>query len=106
MVHPHDQTQQRQTNQQNPKSQITSTVTRILPIFDVFLDLPHPAASKITKKNAVIIAPPPGQALEASRSVGIEVARENGLARVARFSFPEFDDKVYGAFFFPFILSV
>lgn len=62
-----------------------------LPIFDAFLDLPHPAASQNVNGKRMIVAPPPGEAFARSKDVGIELATESGIARVASFCFPEFN---------------
>jgi len=71
---------------------------RVLPIFDAFLDLPHPAASDAVNEKRRIIAPPPGEAFNRSRDVGIELSNEQGLARVASFCFPEFNPEAHGKF--------
>lgn len=68
----------------------------ILPIFDAFLDLPHPAASEKVNAKRIIIAPPPGEAFARSKNVGIELATETGIARVASFCFPEFHPTLNG----------
>jgi len=66
-----------------------------LTIYDAFLDLPHPASSPVVNEARLIIAPPSGEALESARAVGQELSTEKGLAMVARFCFPEFDDESY-----------
>jgi hypothetical protein len=68
----------------------------VLPIFDAFLDLPHPKASDAVNDKRLIIAPPPGEALYRSKDVGIDISNEQGLARVTSFCFPEFHPEVYG----------
>lgn len=70
----------------------------VWPIFDAFLDLPHPAISTSSEVNArrIIIAPPQGEAFNRSRDVGMELATEQGLARVSAFCFPEFYSEAYG----------
>ena len=75
-----------------PQNALKSPLT----IFDAFLDLPHPAASPVINEPRIIIAPPPGEALESARAVGQELSTGKGLAMVARFCFPEFDDDVHG----------
>lgn len=72
----------------------------ILPIFDAYLDLPHPDASDAVNDKRLIIAPPPGEALYRSRDVGIDISNEQGLARVTSFCFPEFHPEVHGEFLF------
>ena len=67
-----------------------------LPIFDAFLDLPHPAASNAVNEKRKIIAPPQGQAFNRSKDVGVELATDQGIARVASFCFPEFREDIYG----------
>ncbi len=74
---------------------------RPFPIYDVFLDIPHPAVSTTSDANTqcgtIIIAPPPGPALEASMAVGKElVGDERAIARMARFAFPDFNDSIWG----------
>ena len=70
---------------------------QVLPIFDAFLDLPHPAASTTINDRRIIIAPPQGEAFNRSKDVGVELATEKGLQRVASFCFPEFQEDLYGA---------
>jgi len=67
-----------------------------LPIYDAFLDLPHPAASTTVNERRIIVAPPQGEAFNRSRDVGMELATEQGLARVASFCFPEFREDIHG----------
>mmetsp|Transcript_9482 Transcript_9482/g.13439 ORF Transcript_9482/g.13439 Transcript_9482/m.13439 type:complete len:1073 (-) Transcript_9482:82-3300(-) len=74
--------------------------TSFLPIYDVFLDIPHPAVYDLSTNRSIygsvslptIIAPPEGPALEFSRGIGREVTQPRGMSNVARFSFPEFRD--------------
>jgi len=66
-----------------------------LTLYDAYLDLSHPAASVTVNEPRLIIAPPPGKAMEAARAVGQELSTEKGLAMVARFCFPEFDDEAH-----------
>jgi hypothetical protein len=61
-----------------------------LPIYDAFLDLPHPCASPIVNERRIIIAPPPGEAFVASKDVGIELATNEGIDRISNFCFPEY----------------
>jgi hypothetical protein len=67
------------------------TPPNMLPIYDAYLDLPHPKASTSINDRRIIIAPPAGEAFNASRAVGIELATEQGLSRVATFCFPDVD---------------
>ncbi len=76
----------------------TSRQNILLPIYDAFLDLPHPAASTIVNERRKIIAPPQGEAFTRSKDVGVELATEEGLARVASFCFPEFRQDIHGMF--------
>ena len=76
------------------------TELRTRPLYDVFVDLHHPATSFATSKanapvNVVIIAPPQSN-IEESLSVGKEVVSPNGLEQLARFAFPEFSDQING----------
>jgi len=66
-----------------------------LTLYDAYLDLLHPAASPTVNEPRLIIAPPPGKAMESARAVGKELSTEKGLAMVARFCFPEFDDEAH-----------
>lgn len=61
----------------------------VLPIYDAFLDLPHPCASPQVNERRIIIAPPAGAAFEASKEVGIELATNEGIDRISTFCFPE-----------------
>lgn len=77
-------------NSRQPGTVSSSSEFPTLPIFDAFLDLPHPAASQNVNGKRMIVAPPPGEAFARSKDVGVELATEAGLARVASFCFPEF----------------
>lgn len=68
-----------------------------LPIFDAYIDMPHPAASTTVNDRRTIIAPPQGEAFARSKDVGVELANEKGLDRVASFCFPEFREDLHGA---------
>jgi hypothetical protein len=59
---------------------------RALPLFDLFLDLPHPAASSACPPPFVMGAPSSTPEMEQ------ELAAQ--LSRIARFAFPEFDDAI------------
>jgi len=79
-----------------------STELRALPLFDVCVDLHHPATSFATSKangpiHALFIAPPTAF-IDASRIVGQEVVSPSGLEQLARFAFPEFSDQLHGMF--------
>lgn len=59
------------------------------PLYDLFLDLPHPAASPSCPPPSVIASP--------SRSedeVQKELGTSESIGRIARFAFPEFDDQL------------
>lgn len=58
-----------------------------LPLFDLFLDLPHPAAAKGCPPPVVLRAPTSSPELEQELAAN--------LSRIARFAFPEFDDAIY-----------
>jgi hypothetical protein len=55
-----------------------------LPIYDLFLDLPHPAASSSCPPPFILGAP--------STSPEMEKELNANLSRIGRFAFPEFDD--------------
>jgi hypothetical protein len=55
-----------------------------LPLFDLFLDLPHPAAAKSS--------PPPFILRSPATSAEMEKELNANLSRIGRFAFPEFDD--------------
>jgi hypothetical protein len=55
-----------------------------MPLFDLFLDLPHPAAAKGS--------PPPFISRSPSTSAEMEKELNANLSRIGRFAFPEFDD--------------
>ena len=81
---------------------------RTLPAFDLYLDLPHPAASSgqpNVNPPRVVVVPPVGDGASvsaeddaANQKVAQELSGdEQTLARIARFAFPEFDDQAHGA---------
>ena len=79
----------------------TASAGRTLPAFDLFLDLPHPAASEQCPPR-VIISPPTSSGNAEEDAANQRIAEElsgdpNALARIARFAFPEFDDQAHGA---------
>lgn len=81
----------RNVNHENKSSPpLTTNTTPCLPIYDAFLDLPHPCASSTVNERRIIIAPPPGEAFAASKDVGMELATNEGIARVSNFCFPEY----------------
>jgi hypothetical protein len=59
-------------------------VGQALPLFDLFLDLPHPAASSSCPPAVVVGAPMSNAEIEKELSAN--------LPRISRFAFPEFDD--------------
>ena len=67
-----------QTQQQNPHNRSA------IPLYDLFLDLPHPAASSS--------CPPPFMLGAPSNTPDMENELQQNVSRVARFAFPEFDD--------------
>ena len=56
------------------------------PLYDLFLDVPHPAASKRCPPPLVIGAPPSQSGVES-----IEVELQKSVSQIARFAFPEYD---------------
>lgn len=56
----------------------------VLPLFDLFLDLPHPAGT--TSCPPPVILPAPATSPEMEKELAAN------LSRIARFAFPEFDD--------------
>jgi len=70
----------------------------VLPLYDVYLDLPHPGTydyqTNISNPSSftsapVILAPPPGVALDNSRATADEILSK-GLGGLIGFAFPEF----------------
>lgn len=57
-----------------------------LPLFDLYLDLPHPAAAKSSPPPMIYGAP--------STSPEMEQELNSNLSRIGRFAFPEFDDAI------------
>ena len=57
-----------------------------LPLYDLFLDLPHPAAAASCPPPFVLPSPLPNPGMEQ------ELSAPDNLSRIARFAFPEFDD--------------
>lgn len=55
-----------------------------VPLYDLFLDLPHPAAAAACPPPVVIGAP--------SNTPEMEKELSSSVSRIARFAFPEFDD--------------
>ena len=75
---------------------VTSTGTRndtdlkFFPLYDAFLDIPHPSASTTSNVNLKrLIVAPPKASFHLSRDVGVELATENGLQHVSAFCFPD-----------------
>lgn len=58
--------------------------SQALPLYDLFLDMPHPAAASSCPPPLVLGAP--------SGSAETEKELTSQLSRIARFAFPEFDD--------------
>ena len=75
----------------------TQTPLQYFPLFDAFLDIPHPGSSTASKVNykRVIVAPPK-EAFHLSKDVGVELATENGLLRVSAFCFPDYFNHANG----------
>ena len=65
-----------------------------IPLYDLFFDLPHPAASP-SCEQARIFGPPPSL-VNAVGSVIQELYDPSNVARVARFAFPDHDDQLHG----------
>jgi hypothetical protein len=74
----------------NKATNTANSPNTTLPIYDAFLDLPHPCASSTVNERRIIIAPPPGEAFTASKDVGMELATNEGIARISNFWFPEY----------------
>jgi hypothetical protein len=62
-------------------------MTEAYPIYDLFIDLPHPASS--TSCPPAIVIPSPGPQIPAHS----ELNNSASLGRIARFAFPDFDDR-------------
>lgn len=56
------------------------------PLYDLFLDLPHPAASPVSNKQPFVVSSPSPTSGEIHKELS------SSIGRIARFSFPEFDD--------------
>lgn len=67
-----------------PQSGQYSAPKTALPLFDLFLDLPHPAASQSCPAPWVLGKP--------TSSTEMQNELKSQLSRIARFAFPEFDD--------------
>ncbi len=59
-------------------------VQQALPLYDLFLDLPHPAAAKASPPPLILRSP--------ATSPDMEKELNSNLSRIGRFAFPEFDD--------------
>jgi hypothetical protein len=57
------------------------------PLYDLFLDLPHPAGSPSCPPPSVIASSPHGEVQQ-------ELGTPESIGRIARFAFPEFDDQL------------
>ena len=77
-----------------PTNTASNAPIEFLPLYDAFLDLPHPASSEKSNANykRFIIAPPQ-DALFRSKDVGVELATCNkeGMSRVFSFCFPDYN---------------
>lgn len=63
-------------------------------VFDLFLDLPHPASSWGDEKVKVIA---PAVCIDAScETMANELHETQNIARITRFAFPEHDDQIHG----------
>jgi hypothetical protein len=60
-----------------------------IPLYDMFLDLPHPCASPICPKPFVIESP-----LPASAAIAGELHKN--LLQIVRFAFPDYDESLEG----------
>ena len=71
--------------QQQPQQQVHQHQQgSAIPLYDLFLDLPHPAASSSCPPPFILGAP--------SNTPEMEKELSSNVSRVARFAFPEFDD--------------
>jgi len=68
----------------------TASPADALPLFDLFIDLPYPASDSSKIHAPPVVLPPPTPSTAAD-----ELKSGNGIARVARFAFPEHDDGAY-----------
>jgi hypothetical protein len=59
-------------------------------VYDLFLDLPHPAASPSCPGPFVVGSP----SAVAAQDVQKELGQADIIGRIARFAFPEFDDQL------------
>jgi hypothetical protein len=65
---------------------MASTVAQALPLYDLFLDLPHPSAAAS--------CPPPFVLANPANIPEVEKELSANMSRIARFAFPEFDDSM------------
>ena len=72
-------------------------VSKTCHVFDLFLDIPHPAASS-SKERAEIVAPPvPEEKLRPEIS---SLYEPRSILQIERFAFPDFDSET-GETYFP-----
>lgn len=67
---------------------VFSTMSEPWPLYDLFLDLPHPAASPSCPPPFLVGSP------STSQDIQKELGDAASIARIARFAFPEFDDQL------------
>jgi hypothetical protein len=65
---------------------MASQTGQVLPLYDLFLDLPHPAAAAA--------CPPPFILGNPVNDPGMEKELSANMSRISRFAFPEFDDSM------------
>ena len=85
----HQQQPNPQSGQQQQQQQQPSVQAAALPFYDVFLDLPHPAASASCPPPMIIGG-------FAAEDDAIQKELTSTLNRIARFAFPEYDDTAAG----------
>jgi hypothetical protein len=70
------------TNRQSQESPLAETTC----VFDLFIDIPHPAASLINERAQII--EPPGNS---PHPEVLELFDSSSISRIAMFSFPDYD---------------
>ena len=76
------------TQQQASAAITTGTANAIaIPLYDLFLDLPHPCASSSCPKPFIIESP-----LQASGEIANELYKN--LLQIVRFAFPDYDETI------------
>mmetsp|Transcript_13871 Transcript_13871/g.19862 ORF Transcript_13871/g.19862 Transcript_13871/m.19862 type:complete len:873 (+) Transcript_13871:103-2721(+) len=68
------------------------TSRRPVPLFDIFFDIPHPAASSLNAGSRVIDPPD-----NFNSNITSEMCKALNISRIARFAFPDHDDQTHAS---------